>query len=1829
MAKRKIDSYIFAPGVSLDFHAFPNAYALLAANKNYLLAESTAFIQNQINNNVPAFVGFVYDPVKCQRDTGYVIDAYLKDLRYGGNRETRAVASYYWDGSVPQIGGDRAPEIAVYNWIIGVINNYILTKILAPSYQFSVLQVTSGSVGEAGASTRLTYLNSIIINVITNGTSALPALINGAGILRIPEKLDLESILLISNVTRNAIMYDFTDPTVGITLEVRAARDTDFPTALQGNDGFTLLNFRLDTSTFSSADDIQIFVENKEQITRPWNFGTDAIERMRVAAPQAMLDADFEYGLQPTKWQAITTTRGYPSTFEIPGSDLIVTDVRTDASTGSNNIGPSLITVTTSSPHFLIAGQPITIKALASTVLGFSRAEGTFIVNTVPTATSFTYYAKSKVGTVDQEIVATSYTQLRRAGFYTGASLGSAAFTIDSPGSAGSLTVSLNVPSGATVLPFTGSVPPVNAPITVATNITAGTQFTSVLGSGGTVVTKTVGENNAIGSNSIILTDVSNVQTGLVINNGTGSAISVTSVVGNVVNLSGPTTAFRQGSNGTYTAIAGQSIGTIGTGLSLNLYNAAGAYSFLSFNNQGTGYSVNDQLEIPGATINLYETTKLLMHFDGGNNSTVFLDEAGTAFTLFGNAVVSTTQSVFGGSSFRVNNTLGAVAAAGYISTPANIKYQVGTGDYTIEFRVRRTNGGSNQVLLDFRTQEPDNALMVRLTSTNTIALYGNGAVVAESATALALNAWYHVSINRANTDVVIALDGVNDNLSGPYTDANNYNVSAPLRIGADFNGENGAAVFLDELRITVGVTRYPTFPFTVSSTAFGPDSVGTSGNGAIIRVTGIGPNGEVSTIQVLSGIAAGNSGQEYFYLSPIPVVAPGIGAEFTIRRASGAYSVVAITAPGTNYQSNNKIRVLGNLLGGTTPANDLIIEVGAVLGTGVSSAIAFSGTASTSGDSLAFLSSVSLNAATTGAITNGASVTFGSLARILVSFGSAHGLVPGTPISTVITSAGSNHQLAAGPFFVESVPTSQTLTYSCRTTGTVAAGLTGILYPRSDGFFVHRPYDGGVQLGTGGPGHGSQAIRMSKKYIRYQSGKGAMYNTGALFAPSYDLRSITASGLGIGATLTFTVDDNDHGLQIGAIVNVTGVVSLGYNGSYTVSEIIDERTFRAISTTTRRVTTAVLGAQSQVACKNWHGSVVRSGPFDDQNGIFFEYDGQELAVVKRSSTFQIAGTVSIVVDSNTLLGTNTRFQDQLKVGDRIVIKGMTHVVTTINSQTNIAVSPDYRGTSNASNVKICLTQDLRIPQSQWNLDKCDGTGPSRYVVDVTKMQMVGIQFSWYGAGFIDWMLRGPKGDYIFCHRLKGNNVNTEAYMRTGNLPVRYEVLNESAKTRLAASMTNNQVTMSLEDSTYFPNAGVVYVENELISYSAKSGNTLTGLVRASSLTNFAAGAQRSYTAGAATSHPANSGVVLVSVTNSPLISHWGSAYLIDGGFDNDRGYLFNYQLTSFSVTTAKNAAFLIRLAPSVSNAVPGDLGERELLNRSQLLLKSIEVIGGAAGQTVVVEGVLNPQNYPTNSAVFTGSISGTTLTVTAMNSGIIVIGQNITGGGVPAISGPLSITGLGTGQGGVGTYTVSSSTTVGSGTIFATPATVNWFGLNNAAQGGLPSFCQIALGSETIFEGAGATITAALTSNLNNGRTVAQFSNASVSAVQVGWTATSASNVPSGTAVTRVQIDTPNTGTTSITLSKAATGTINSGTNFTFSAPGYANPGEQVFAFAANTGDRQILDLSDLKELTNSAIGGRGAFPNGPDVLAINAFVTSGSATTVSLLLRWSEAQA
>ena len=97
------------------------------------------------------------------------------------------------------------------------------------------------------------------------------------------------------------------------------------------------------------------------------------------------------------------------------------------------------------------------------------------------------------------------------------------------------------------------------------------------------------------------------------------------------------------------------------------------------------------------------------------------------------------------------------------------------------------------------------------------------------------------------------------------------------------------------------------------------------------------------------------------------------------------------------------------------------------------------------------------------------------------------------------------------------------------------------------------------------------------------------------------------------------------------------------------------------------------------------------------------------------------------------------------------------------------------------------------------------------------------------------------------------------------------------------------------------------------------------------------------------------------------------------------------------------------------------------------------------------------------------------------------------------------------------------------------------------------------------------------------------------------------------------------------VTFNNAFTGTVSPGDlfNFTFQQPPYAQPGETVFSFIAQPGERSTLDLALLKELTNTTLGGRGTFPNGPDVLAINVYKTVGTSTSANIIVKWGEAQA
>ena len=91
------------------------------------------------------------------------------------------------------------------------------------------------------------------------------------------------------------------------------------------------------------------------------------------------------------------------------------------------------------------------------------------------------------------------------------------------------------------------------------------------------------------------------------------------------------------------------------------------------------------------------------------------------------------------------------------------------------------------------------------------------------------------------------------------------------------------------------------------------------------------------------------------------------------------------------------------------------------------------------------------------------------------------------------------------------------------------------------------------------------------------------------------------------------------------------------------------------------------------------------------------------------------------------------------------------------------------------------------VPQSSWNGDKLDGTGDSGYTLDLSKAQILWMDFEWLGVGSVrcGFIING---EYIVCHTFNNANEITSVYMTTAILPIRYEITN-TAVTASASSL--------------------------------------------------------------------------------------------------------------------------------------------------------------------------------------------------------------------------------------------------------------------------------------------------------------------------------------------------------------------------------------------------------------------------------------------------------
>lgn len=217
-----------------------------------------------------------------------------------------------------------------------------------------------------------------------------------------------------------------------------------------------------------------------------------------------------------------------------------------------------------------------------------------------------------------------------------------------------------------------------------------------------------------------------------------------------------------------------------------------------------------------------YASVSLLLHCDGADGSTTFTDSSPTPKTVTRtNAVISTAQSKFGGSSAYFDGT------GDYLSSASNTAFDF-PGDFTIDFQVRIPSLAGdkhviNRKLLTGAPVSGDWGININGT-TGQVCLYTTVANNFTFASGnLAIDTWYHIAIVRSGTSVFAFKDGVKSTNS--FTISTNFTTARTLEIGRWDTVPNVMTGYLDEIRITKGVARW-TADFTAPTAAL-PDGMG------------------------------------------------------------------------------------------------------------------------------------------------------------------------------------------------------------------------------------------------------------------------------------------------------------------------------------------------------------------------------------------------------------------------------------------------------------------------------------------------------------------------------------------------------------------------------------------------------------------------------------------------------------------------------------------------------------------------------------------------------------------------------------------------------------------------------------------------------------------------------------------------------------------------------------------------------------------------------------------------------------------------------------------
>jgi len=148
------------------------AFNDLQSNKNSVQTTITDYIDS-------TYVYGFFDFVSCKRDVGFIIDAIVYDITYGGNLETYNAAISYFVDNASQLGPtEKTATLAAYARLRSVISDVLQTIVVSPVFT-TTAQDTTGSPGSSNAITfALDRVTNITTTISTDGNAPVKILPN-------------------------------------------------------------------------------------------------------------------------------------------------------------------------------------------------------------------------------------------------------------------------------------------------------------------------------------------------------------------------------------------------------------------------------------------------------------------------------------------------------------------------------------------------------------------------------------------------------------------------------------------------------------------------------------------------------------------------------------------------------------------------------------------------------------------------------------------------------------------------------------------------------------------------------------------------------------------------------------------------------------------------------------------------------------------------------------------------------------------------------------------------------------------------------------------------------------------------------------------------------------------------------------------------------------------------------------------------------------------------------------------------------------------------------------------------------------------------------------------------------------------------------------------------------------------------------------------------------------------------------------------------------------------------------------------------------------------